>query len=131
MILMSVSPSGLQKELDCLLEACEERNLEVNCDKTKIQIFRKGGYVKKCLKWLIYVEKLEIVNSYVYLGFLFTATLCLNQSVTHLARKGKIASFDVIRAYRRLNPMTKDTLKKKKKIFDTQVQPVLLYAVEV
>ena len=36
MILMSVSPSGLQKELDCLLEACEERNLEVNCDKTKI-----------------------------------------------------------------------------------------------
>ena len=55
------------------------------------------------------VKKLEIVNSYVYLGFLFTTTLSLNQSVTHLARKGKTASFDVIRVYRRLDPMTKDT----------------------
>ena len=66
----------------------------------------------------MYGKKLEIVNSYVYLGFLFTVTLSLNQSVTHLARKGQIASFDEIREYRRSDPMTKDTLFK---IFDTQV----------
>ena len=29
-ILMSVSQAGLQKQLDCLQEACEERNLKVN-----------------------------------------------------------------------------------------------------
>ena len=87
---MSVSQVGLQKQLGCLQEACEERNLEVNCDKTKIMIFRKGGYDKKCEKWLIYSKKLEIVNSYVYLGFLFTTTLSLNQSVTHLARNVKL-----------------------------------------
>ena len=46
-ILTSVSQSGLQKQLDCLQEACEERNLEVNCDKTKIRIFIKGGYIKR------------------------------------------------------------------------------------
>ena len=129
-ILMSVSQADLQTQLDCLQEACEVRNREVNCDKTKIMIFRKGGYVKKCEKWFIYGKELEIVNSYVYLGFLFTTILILNQSVTHLAKKkgGKTASFDVIPAYRRLDPKTKDTFFK---IFDTQIQPVLLYAVEV
>ena len=86
-ILMSASQAGLQKQLDCLQEACEERNLEVNCHKTKILIFRKGGYVKKCEKWFIYGKKLEIVNSYEYLGFLFTTLLSLNQSVTHLKKK--------------------------------------------
>ena len=40
-ILMGVSQSCLQKQLDCLQEACEERNLEVNCDKAKIKNFRK------------------------------------------------------------------------------------------
>ena len=39
-ILTSVSQSGLQKQLDCLQEACEEINLEVNCDQTKIMILR-------------------------------------------------------------------------------------------
>ena len=72
-------------------------------------IFRKGSYVKKYEKWFIYGKKLEIVNSYVCLGFLFTITLSFNQSMTRLARKGKIASFDVIWAYRRLDPMMKDT----------------------
>ena len=91
-------------------------------------IFRKDGYFKKCEKWFIHGKKLKTVNSYVYLGFLFTTTLSLNHSVTHLARKGKIASFDVIRTYRRLDPMARDTFFK---IFHTQVQPVLLYAVEV
>ena len=38
-----------------------------------------------------------------YLDFLFTTTLSLNQSVTHQARDGKIASFDVILVYRRLD----------------------------
>ena len=55
--------------------------------------------------------------------------------MTHLARRGKIASFDVIQAYRRLDPMMKNTFFKSFdtffKSFDTQVQPVLLYAVEV
>ena len=43
---MSVSQFGFQKQPDWLQEAREERNLEVNCDKTKIITFRKGGYVK-------------------------------------------------------------------------------------
>ena len=32
-------------------------------------------------------KKLETVNSYVYLGFLFNTTLSLNQNVTHLAKE--------------------------------------------
>ena len=73
-------------------------------------------------------KKLETVNSYVYLGFLFNTTLSLNQSATHLARKGRMACCDVIRAYGLLDPMTKDTLLK---ICDKQVQPILLYVVDV
>ena len=62
-ILMGVSQSCLQKQLDCLQEACEERNLEVNCDKAKIKNFRKkkkDGCIKKCEKWFIYGKRLLI-----------------------------------------------------------------------
>ena len=56
-ILMSASQAGLQKQLDRLQEAREERHLEVSCDKIKIIIFREGGFVKKYEKWFIYMVK--------------------------------------------------------------------------
>ena len=45
-ILMSASQAGLQKQLDCLQEACEEINLEVNCDQTKIMILMMVNTLK-------------------------------------------------------------------------------------
>ena len=47
---MSVSQFGFQKQPDWLQEAREERNLEVNCDKTKIIIFRKKVTASKNVK---------------------------------------------------------------------------------
>ena len=119
-ILMS---AGLVYRSNSITCKRQERNLEVKCDKTKIMIFRKGSYIKECEKCFIYGKKLAIVNRYAYLGFLFTATLSVNQCVTHLGKKGKIASFDVIKVYRCLDPTMKDTFFK---IFSTQVQPILL-----
>ena len=43
--LLSTTPTGLQKQLDCLKTCCQEMKMEVNKDKTKIMVFRKGGFL--------------------------------------------------------------------------------------
>ena len=69
MVLMSNTKEGLQEELDTLGEFCSRRSLEVNCSKTKVMNFGRGG---NQLEWSIPTvrgrELIEEVNSYKYLG---------------------------------------------------------------
>ena len=54
--------------------------------------------------------------------------MSLQESTHQLALKGKRAFFDVLRAHSRLEQMTRNTFFK---IFDTKIQPILLYASEL
>ena len=69
-----------------------------------------------------------MVNKYVYLGFTFTTSMSLQESAKQLALKGKRALFDVLRLHSRLEQMTRNTFFK---IFDSKIQPILLYSSEV
>ena len=69
-----------------------------------------------------------MVNKYVYLGFTFTTSISLQESAKQLALKGKRARFDVLRLHSRLEQMTRNTFFK---IFDSKMQPILLYSSEV
>ena len=40
LILISTSPEGLQRHLDALATACEQRQLTINLSKTKVVIFK-------------------------------------------------------------------------------------------
>ena len=42
--LLSTTPTGLQNQLDSLKTCCQEMKMEVNKDKTKIMVFRKGDF---------------------------------------------------------------------------------------
>ena len=50
--LISTTPAGLQHQLNCLSFCCDNLKLEVNIDKTKIMVFRKGGYLSKSENWV-------------------------------------------------------------------------------
>ena len=128
MVLLSDTPMGLQKQIDALNSACKDLSLTVNTDKTKVMVFRKGGFLRRNESWNLDGNALEIVNDYSYLGFTFTTRMSISRGVDTLAAKGKKACADCVRYISKLNEISKECFFK---IFDTQVQPVIMYASEV
>ena len=49
--LLATTPDDLQSQLGCLKRCCEKLKMEVNKAKTKIMVFRKGGYLSQIEKW--------------------------------------------------------------------------------
>ena len=49
--LLSCSPHGLQAQLDCVPRLCMELGLKINTEKSKIMVFRKGGFLGRYEKW--------------------------------------------------------------------------------
>lgn len=126
--LLATTPSGLQNQLNCLRDCCKELNLEVNIEKTKIMVFRKGGFLSSSEKWNLNGVNLEIVNEYCYLGFVFTTMLSCKNGTKHLASKGKKAVFNLNRLLQQMKTISVDTFFK---IFDSKVQSILLYSSEI
>ena len=104
---------------------CMELGLKINTEKSKMMVFRKGGFLGRYEQWSIDGNQLAVVNKYVYLGF---ASMSLQESAKQLGLKGKRALFDVLRLHSRLEQMTRNTFFK---IFDSKIQPILLYSSEV
>lgn len=127
-VLLSSTPRGLQNQLNVLNDACKRLYLKINLEKTKVIVFRKGGFLGAAEKWHIDGNNLEIVNEYNYLGFLFTTKMSINKGVEALAQKGRKACFECVKNISKLREITR---KSYFKIFDTQIQPILLYASEM
>ena len=68
--------------------------MEVNTDKMKVMVFRKGGHPSRHEKWYYDGVEREVVNNYSYLGFVFTTTLSVKQGTSHLVAKSKKAVFN-------------------------------------
>ena len=126
--LMASTPQGLQNQPHILMETCMQLGVEINTSKTKAMVFRNGGFLAKNEKWYLGSKQLEVVKRYAYLGFTFTTAMSTKQSSKQLALKGKKAAFDMVRVMDKLEVATKDIFFK---LFDSQIQPSLLYASEV
>lgn len=126
--LLSDTALGLQRQINVLNDACKRLYLNINIDKTKCMVFRKGGFLGKNEKWYLNGKLLEVVNEYNYLGFVFTTKMSLKRGVDFLAVKGRRACIDCIRHVRKLNDISKSCFFK---IFDSQVQSILMYSSEM
>lgn len=126
--LLSTTVYGLQNQLNLLKVCCDNLQLNVNKDKTKIMVFRKGGHLSKNEKWYYEGNQLEVVNKYCYLGYTFTTMLSVKQGTDHLVTKGKKAALYLCKAFQKCREMSKDTFFK---IFDSKVQPTVLYSSEI
>ena len=105
-VLFSTTPAGLQNQLDVLKHCCENMKLDVNIDKTKVMVFRKGGFLGRQEKWYYNGIKLEVVNKYCYLGYNFTTKLSPKLGTDHLVTKGKKAVMQLSRVYQKYKEMT-------------------------
>lgn len=126
--LVSDSVVDLQKKIDCLEHYCKKWGLTVNMDKTKVVVFKNGGFVKSSEKWFYAGNKVQVESSYNYLGVIFSSTLNWSKCVENLSGKALRAVAGIRKLYFRLQGLPVDTLFK---IFDTKVKPILLYGSEV
>jgi hypothetical protein len=70
-VLLALTPTGLQRQLDALSLFCDLRQLIVNLGKTKIMIFN-GWKMTANLHFFFQGEEIEITSTYTCLGVRFS-----------------------------------------------------------
>ena len=127
-VLLSDTPIGLQSKLNILHTQSKRLGLEVNLDKTKIIVFRKGGFLGKFEKWNYDGVPIEVVNSYTYLGVEFSTKMSFVNCTLPLISKASKACYEILRS---LNALSCCNLNVFLKLFDAKVQPILSYGSEL
>ena len=135
MFLVSLSPAGLQAQLDFLQTYCDAKKLTVNAAKTEVMIFRPGGgtaaKVAAGESFSYAGRPLDVVRSTKYLGLTFSQLskrLGFSRSADKLATAGKGAMFSMRRRARELGVCLPE---QQSMLFDIFVKPVLSYGCEV
>jgi hypothetical protein len=126
--LISMSPVGLQNQLNVLQQFCQESKLQVNISKTKVMVFRKGGILGKGEVWHYENVRLEVVKEYCYLGFIFTPMASPKIGIKHMVKKAKKALISFIKVFYNYNEMSQELYFK---IFDVKIKSILMYACEI
>ena len=119
---------NLQRKINILAKFCEKWNLKVNPTKSKIIVFRRGGFIKSSEKWFYNNQKIDIVSYYSYLGMIFSSRLCWTKCLESYACK---ATRLVHKLRYILDNINYIDAKIALKIFDTKVKPILLYGAEI
>ena len=126
--LVSLTPGGLQNQLNNLKAEADRLKPEVSLAKTSIIVFRKGGHLSRHERWTYGDVELEVVNSYKYLGIALTTKLSTTQAVADFIPKAKRKIITILKALRKINCTDWGVFSK---IFNAQIQPALLYASKI
>lgn len=116
----------MQNSLDIFHSYCEMWNLQVNVNKTKVMIFSKRK-VRKNIEFYLNGKKLEIVDTFTYLGVLFKYNGCFIETRKKRIEQAHKALFSIYK----LIQNESIPIDVKLKMFDSMVEPILLYGSEV
>ena len=125
LVIVANSKEGLQKKLEALGNFAKDKDLTVNKKKSQIIIFNKMG--RKCKDtFTFHGEKLEVVQTYTYLGIEMTSSGSFSVAIQEINNKARKAIIPLIRTACQFKiPLTR-TLN----LFRTYVEPILLYNAE-
>ena len=126
-IIFAESPEKLQNALTCFEEYCNLWKLKVNTDKTKIMIFGKSNKNKGSFSFTYGGSNIEIVDSFKYLGVIFTNSRNFKVNIKERFDKATRAMFNVLAKCKEHNLSIDCQLD----LFDKIIQPILLYGCEV
>ena len=126
LVIFSKSEKGLTECLKNLENYCNKWQLTVNIKKTKIMIINKPKTALYDFK--IYKSKIEMTPNYTYLGIIFNQQGTFKQAIELLTQKGLRAYYAIRKDF---NFYNNTTAKTQIKLFETMVQPILLYGSEV
>lgn len=123
--LVALSARDLQLKICAIKKFFEENNLKVNLGKTKVVIFRR----RKPLAPHHFMwgnAKIEIVDSYIYLGIIFHYSGKFDMACNHFITKAKQAQGLLIKLFYRAKI---HNFKTQEHLFDSLAKSVLLYGV--
>lgn len=124
MVMLSIHKEPLQASLNNLLEWSRNNDLVINRSKTKIMKFRRGGSIAKTDIFLCNEERLEIVNSFRYLGLTFQVT---GRVFTKHIEERIVAATKAIVGLKRLKMLS---IKTALELFKIKIAPIATYALE-
>ena len=127
-VIFAENENDLQNGLQLLEDYCQRWKLTVNTKKTKIMVFRKQGRLRKNVAFYYNQERLEIVDSFSYLGIVFTTGGSFNMTFETLSGQGLKAMYKLNRELIRFPGLT---IQEKLELFDKLVYPVLNYGSEI
>ena len=93
--LISRSPEGLQTMIDRIGEYCQMWGMQVNVEKTKCMVFRKGGRRKGIERWFYRGKEVEVVITFKYLGLMYSTQKVWSHHVAYATKKAGNALFKV------------------------------------
>lgn len=124
LVIFSETHTGLQSALNNLADYCDKWHLTVNLNKTKIMIFNSTGRLLRRYHFTFHGNQIEVVDSYCYLGIIFSPSGNFNKACERLALQGRKALFKLKTWNLRGNIATA------LKLFQSLIAPILLYCCE-
>ena len=119
---------NLQIQLNIVELFCLNTGMVVNIGKTKIIVFRNGGFLSSNEKWYYQSQQIEVVSFYKYMGILFTPKLVWTKTKENLAEKANKAIITIKILQNKLGSLSVyDSFK----LFDTMIVPILCYGSEI
>ena len=126
-VIFSETREGLQNHLNNLESYCQKWNLTVNVNKTKIVVFRKGGNLGQNDKWFYGGSEIEIVNSFTYLGVVFSSGGSFVPNTKTLSGKALKSMHQLLQLLREVDTPINIAFN----LFDSLVASILSYGCEV
>ena len=126
--LFSSTTVGLQNQLNVLYEIANRLGLLVNLKRTKIVVFRSGGYLARAERWHYGSELVSVASSYKYLGLKFTTKVCLNRISEDSVVRANQGTAEIFKVLWNTGCFDINVFFK---LFDAQIVHVLLYGSEL
>ena len=117
-----------ENQLNILWETAERLGLAVKLDKSNIVVFRNGGHIASCEKWVYGENVMTVVNQYKYLGIYLSTRLTFSHGLNDMAQRAKKGGVGIFKLLSSLGERSPSIFFK---LFDTQIQPMLNYGAEV
>ena len=126
-IIMSSTKEGLQKAINQMCRYCKTWNLKMNSDKTKVTVFGQQKREMKNHTFFCNGQELETVQSFKYLGIVFSCNGSYKVALEDLYSRASRAMFALLAKCRKFDLPIDIRLE----LFDRLVTPIMLYACEV
>ena len=86
-VIGSNNSEAVQNCLNDIAEYCLRNALRINVRKTEVVKFRKGGRLSKFDKLTVNSQEIKFVNSFEYLGIIFSSGFAFSHHLEHLKNK--------------------------------------------
>ena len=100
----------------------------MNSEKSNIVVLRNGGYLAICEKWCYKGVAVKVVNAYKCLGVWLSTRLSYSHSLETQTAKGKVGIVEILKTLWKLGDVSPNMFLK---LFDTQIENVLLKGLEI